>query len=185
MRKGVWFLAILCCLLSVTPVGAAQTEPDGPAQPLELSGVDAGLVAAKESGPPRLQGELDQLVEAYRQRGVSGLQQAAEERNVPLRGDRVLVVVEGDVSRLPAGLAKLGGEIDSVARDRLSVLAPAPALRDMAALAGVQYVRLPLPAVAAAMPQAGSYTTEGLWVLQLDRAASQRRVADGDPHGLP
>jgi subtilisin family serine protease len=107
---------------------------------------------------------LERLVESYAQHGPAILEEFVPQENVTIQDGKVLIVVEGDVSRLPPALTELGGEIDSIASDRLSLLAPIPALHDMAALDGVRYVRLPLPVISLGKPQVGAHTSEGVEV---------------------
>jgi subtilisin family serine protease len=94
--------------------------------------------------------------------------ETAADLGIELQGGRVLVVVEGDTTILPQQLTALGGEIDSVAHDRLSLLAPVSALAGMAALDGVEYVRQPLPGHALELSHAGSVTSEGVALMGAD-----------------
>jgi subtilisin family serine protease len=167
-------LILSCLLITAMPAGTLQPlARSGPAQdqrpalqpPFPVQTVDIIQIDKKNHGTPRLDGTLDRLVEAYTRTGQVGLDQAARQHHIMLQDDKVLVVVEGDVSRLPATLTRLGGEINSVASDRLSLLAPVSSLRAMAASPGVLYVRPPLPAFALEMLQGDGIVSEGVSVL--------------------
>jgi hypothetical protein len=85
-----------------------------------------------------------------------------------MRDGKVLVFVEGRTSRLVAPLRALGGEIDSVGNDLLSLLAPVEELRAMAALDDVRYIRPRLTAIRLEAPQTGTITSEGVGLLGAD-----------------
>lgn len=172
-KTTLWRPVVAALVLAVTLAGALQ--PPWPAfaagtetalgTPARAERPETASILSPQAEPSRLQGELEELVERYARRGPSSLEGTAPPDTATIYDGKVLVVVEGDVGRLPAALAELGGEIDSIASDRLSLLAPIPALREMAALDGVRYVRLPLPMIPLDLPQAGAYTSEGVEVI--------------------
>lgn len=177
MQTRHLILIISCLLITAMPAGTLQTlAQSGPAQdqrpdqqlPFPVQRVDIIYIDKKQSTTPRLDGTLDRLVEVYARTGEVGLDRAARQHHITLQDGKVLVVVEGDVSRLPEALTRLGGEIDSVASDRLSLLAPVSSLRAMASSPGVLYVRPPLPAFALEMLQDDGMVSEGVSVLGAD-----------------
>jgi uncharacterized repeat protein (TIGR01451 family) len=99
-------------------------------------------------GNPKLQGVLGELVNAYEANGSLAAQQVAELHTIKLQEGKVLVVVEGkreDIASLVQAITRLGGEIGTVASDRVSALTPIPVLDAITSLPEVVYVRLPLP----------------------------------------
>jgi uncharacterized repeat protein (TIGR01451 family) len=97
---------------------------------------------------PKLQGVLVQLLDTYETDGLLAAQQVADMHAIELHEGKVLVIVESETSNMASlaqALAKLGGEIEIVASDRMSALAPVPTLDAIASLPAVAYVRLPLP----------------------------------------
>jgi uncharacterized repeat protein (TIGR01451 family) len=109
-----------------------------------------GTAAAEHPKPerPKLQGVLVQLLDAYETDGPLAAQQVADMHAIKLQEGKVLVIVESetsDMASLAQALAKLGGDIEIVASNRVSALVPVPTLDAIASLPAVAYVRLPLP----------------------------------------
>lgn len=97
---------------------------------------------------PKLQAVLGQLFDAYETDGPLAAQQVADMHAIKLQEGKVLVIVESETSdmvSLAQAIAKLGGEIGTVASDRVSALVPVPVLDAIASLPDVAYVRLPWP----------------------------------------
>ena len=174
MNRQMLLIAAALVLLSVTPVGEMQPSLALGSSGIELTATPARALGVqpinevRRTGTPKLQDELDRLADAYAQRGRSAVGDTTHPPYMTVIEDRVHIVIEGDVSRLAPELAALGGLIDSIAHDRLSLLAPIESLRDMAGLEGVQYVRLPLPAIPLDMPQVGDITSEGVAAIGAD-----------------
>ncbi len=165
------FVALFLLSSTVRPLEAGP--PQGvrpPAPPLDpLAEITAShQLSLKDPTTSGLQPDLARLLRAVRADTRHQVGETAAELGIELQEDRVLVVVEGDVAILPGPLAALGGEIDSVAHDRLSALLPVSALDEAAALDGVEYVRQPLPMHALEMSRAGNTTGEGVSVIGAD-----------------
>lgn len=172
--RSIVSLGLVSLLLFLSTVDPLQAQPQqGVQPPSSLSHPVANTTATKplpgkEPGIPRLEPDLARLFIATDTHTRQSLPAAAAELGIDLQGDRILIVVEGNVVVLPEKLTALGGQVDSVAEDRLSLLAPVSALAEMAALDGVDYIRRPLPMQALEIPQAGSATSAGVAVIGAD-----------------
>ena len=178
--RGTLWLALLVSLLIATGLvsGSSVGADNPPPTPTPVRGAPkqwitttmGSLKAPVEIGKParghpKLQGVLWELVNAYETDGPLAVQHVADSHVIKLQEGKVLVVVEGDkgeMASLAEAIAKLGGEIGTVASDRVSALVPIATLDAIAALPGVAYVRLPLPMVQAAT------TSEGVAVIGAD-----------------
>lgn len=119
-----------------TPPSVAPVVPPTPVKPKELY--------------PKMQSPLGEMVEAYKTKGMAGAEQIAAMHAIKIQDGKILVVIvieQGDTTSLAQAIARLGGEVGTIASDRVSALVPIAVLEDVASLPQVKVIRLPLPAI--------------------------------------
>jgi hypothetical protein len=105
-----------------------------------------GGSAGPEDAQAKLESALAQLAEAFGSGGLSAATQTAQQMAIPLRDDRVRVIVEvktGRAGEAMGAVTSLNGQVEKARGDLVQALVPVSSLKDLASSANVKFVRLP------------------------------------------
>ena len=147
-------MACLACLTQllfiVLLLGCAAPMAQTPLPPPAVTIAPPEPIKSPKEIFSKMQSPLGEMVEAYKTKGIAGAEEVAAMQAIKIRDGKILVVVvieQGDTTSLAQAIAQQGGEVGTIASDRVSALVPIAVLEDIASLPEVKVIRLPLPVV--------------------------------------
>lgn len=144
-------LAVVLGIVAFAAIGGAHALPvDGGGPPL--------AALPRDPGPRGLDVRLDDVVDAYRARGLAAARGAARGGGLELAGERIEVVVAADRGRRAdarAALSARGAVVERSYGDLIKALVPVDRLAGLAAADGIRVVEPPQRAHAAAVSGQG------------------------------
>ena len=139
---------IVASLLIQAPVYHASIQAESNASP----DITPPSIASTDTGNPKLESALSQLVEASAQGQPTAF---AQENGIDLEANKVKVVIEAKADNIQAAITAAqdaGGDVETSYENLIQVMIPLSSLSDLANNSGINCIRLPFKPITDATP---------------------------------